>query len=175
MASELTAGHPDTGAYSADDKTAAGEINEVNRPSTNLAINIVIQFLALDNTHKENDGDDTQDRTLWQRMKEVVSLSDTPTAAVANPWGSVAIGTITEIQQLKTHGLFDLFTLAAQGNLTINLTNANFKSFLAGAQAAGVMSTTQETAFLELAKESRAAELGWPPVRHGDVTAARAL
>ena len=145
---ELEAGHPDTGAYNADSQLAADELNAVNRPNT-VSIEEILKFLVLDNVH-QTDGGDTQDRSIWQRMKEVVLLNDTPFEAVSNPWGSTDIGNITEIRQIKTHQLLSFFTLSAQGGLDVDLTNSNFKVYLAGAQTAGCMSTSQETALLAL-------------------------
>jgi len=174
LKAELLAGHPDTGAYNVDDELAAGEINAKNRRNTSLDISEVMKFLVLENTHI-TDGTDTQARSIWQRMKEVVSLATVPSVALSNPWGSTDVGNITEIQQIKTHQLLDLFTLSAQGNLSVNLTDSKFKNYLAGAQAAGCMSTVQETALLDLDKISRAVELGFGLVKTGDIEFARNL
>lgn len=169
------AGHPVTGAFSANAVTAAGEWNAANRSNQSLAIEDVLKFLILDNTYKVDDGSDTQDRSIWQRMKEVVALAETPNAAVANPWGSSSLGNITEIQQIKTHQLLDFFRTSAQGGLPVNLSDSNFKVYLAGAQAAGCMSTTQETALLELSQISYAAENGFPMLNDTHITYARGL
>ena len=176
LAAELTAGHPDTGAYNVDDQLAADELNAKNRTNTALSIQTILKFLILDNVHS-TDGTDTQDRSIWQRMKEVVALAETPSAAVSNPWGSTVIGNVTEIRQIKTHQLLDFFTLSAQGDLTVDLSDSNFKVYLAGAQAAGCMSTSQETALLDLNQISRVVELdlGVPTVTVSHVTYARSL
>ena len=172
---ELTAGHPDTGAYNVDDALAADELNAANRPNNAISMQTILKFLILDNTYKANDGDDTQDRSLWQRIKEVVALAGTPTAGVANPWGSTTLGNVSEIQQIKTHQLYDFFSLSAQGNLPVDLSDSNFKVYLAGAQSAGCMSTTQETALLALEQKSRAQELGFPTITESHVAHARTL
>ena len=174
LKTELLAGHPDTGAYNADDALAAGELNAVNRAVATVAIETILKFLLLENTHK-TDGTDTQDRAIWTRMKDVVALAETPSAAVANPWGSTAIGTVTEIRQIKTHQLLDFFTLSAQGNLPVDLTDSNFVEYLAGAESAGCMSAAQETALKALADnlQSRASELGLGLVKAGHVQEAR--
>ena len=167
-------GDPLTRGYSGmTDLEVATDINLVYRPD-NPSIETILKFLLLENTYK-TDGSDTQDRAIWQRMKEVVALAETPTGAVANPWGSSSLGTTTEIQQIKTHQLVEYFTLAAQGNLSIDLTDSNFTVYLAGAQSAGCMSEAQETALLALGDnlQSRAAELGLPIVREGNVQEAR--
>ena len=169
------AGHPVTGAFSVNAATAANEWNAVNRENTSLGIEVILKFLLLDNTYKVDDGTDTQDRSLWQRMKEVAALAETPTAAVANPWGSSSLGNITEIQQIKTHQLLDFFSLSAQGSLPVNLSDSNFKVYLAGAQAAGCMSTTQETALLALSEISYATENGFPKLNDTHITYARSL
>lgn len=169
------AGHPDTGAFNADTAIAANEWNAVNRTNTALQAAVALKFLLLDNTYKTNDGTDTQDRSIWQRMKEVVALAETPTDAVANPWGSSSLGNITEIRQIKTHQLLDLFRLSAQGNLPIDLTDSNFKVYLAGAQSAGCMSEAQEAAFLVLNEVSYGTERGYGVVNSSQLTYARAL
>ena len=106
-------------------------------------------------------------------------MNTVPDGATANPWGSTAVGIITEIQQLKCHELLDFFTLTVQGGNVgqVDLEDSNFQVFLAGAQGAGVMSTTQETALLALANNSqtRAQELKLGRVFPLNVTEARAL
>lgn len=177
LKAELTT-DPLTRGYSVmSDEEAAIDLNTEYRAVDSIAIEVILKFLLLDNTYKIDDGTDTQDRSLWQRMKEVVALAATPSAAVANPWGSSSLGNITEIQQIKTHQLLDYFTLSAQGNLDVNLTDSNFQAYLAGAQAAGCMSEAQETALLALgnALQSRAVELGFGEVTTGDVNEARSL
>lgn len=169
------AGHPDTGAFDVDPAAAEDEWNLANRTNKSLAIQLILKFLLLDNTYKTDDGTDTQDRAIWQRMKEVVALAVTPIAAVSNPWGSSSLGNITEIQQIKTHQLLELFTLSAQGDLPIDLTDSNFQVYLAGAQSAGCMSTAQETSLLALNKLSYATEKGYPVIDAVDLTIARAL
>lgn len=177
LKAELLAGHPDTGAYNVDDALAAAEINEVNRPNT-VDINEIFKFMAIDEVYS-TDGSDTQDRSLWQRLKEVVSLAVVPTAATANPWGSTAAGNITEIRQLKCHQLFDFLSLAVQGGLgtSVDLKDSNFQIFLNGAENASVMSLAQKNALLALAdnQQSRADELSLGRVNKNAVTQARAL
>lgn len=169
------AGHPVTGAFNADTTLAAAEWNAINRVNTGIPVQEALKFLVLDNTYKIGDGTDTQDRSIWQRMKEVVALAGTPTAAVANPWGSSSLGNITEIRQIKTHQLFDLFTLSAQGDLSIDLTDSNFQVYLAGAQSAGCMSAAQETALLAIGERSYASEKGYSTIEPVDLQTARAL
>lgn len=176
LATELAAGHPDTGAYDADSVLAAAELNAVNRPAPNVTIEEIMKFMILDNTHL-TDGDDTQARPLWVRMLEVVELPvATPIVAIANPWGSTEIGNITEIQYVKTRALKEYFSLFAQGGLNVDLSDSNFKVYLTGAKAAGVMSDAQQTALENLGnnRQSRAQEIGHPFVKPGNVTEARA-
>jgi|SaaInl4_150m_RNA_FD_contig_31_1614622_length_1707_multi_5_in_0_out_0_3 hypothetical protein len=145
------------------------------RPSPNITIQTAMDFLLMENTYKVGDGDDTQDRSIWQRMKEVVGMSTSPSQAIANPWGSISLGNITEIQQVKVHQLHGFFTLSAQGNLPITLTDSNFKVYLAGAESAGCMSAAQKAAFLALADnlQTRWGELGLAP-KLGQIERARA-
>ena len=166
---------PLTRGYSGmTDVQVANDMNTLYRPLDNVSIETIIKFLLMDNTHK-TDGTDTQDRSIWQRMKEVVALSSAPDGAVANPWGSTAVGTITEIQQIKTHQLLDFFTLSAQGDLSVDLADSNFQVYVAGAEASGCMSASQETALLGLGDnlQSRAQELEISKVTVGNVMEAR--
>ena len=152
----------------------ADDMNLINRPD-DVDIADVLKFLMLDNTYKEDDGNDTQDRSIWQRMKEVAAIAIPGTGAVANPWGAVALGTITEIRLIKTQQLVDYFTLTAQGSLTFDISNSNFQVYLAGSQTAGCMSSAQKDALLALAdnRQSRGQELGIGIVREGHVQEAR--
>lgn len=155
------------------DLQVADDMNLLNRPDT-ASIEAVIKFMLMDNTYK-TDGDDTQDRSIWQRMKEVVAMANTPSVSTANPWGSTSIGSITEIRQVKTHQLVEFFTLSAQGNLSVDLTDSNFQVYLAGAEAAGCLSAAQETSLLALSDnlKSRGQELGIGTIRENNVTEAR--
>lgn len=176
LRAELDAGHPDTGAYSANDATATDELNAVNRPGP-VPIEEVLRFLVLDNTHS-TDGDDTQDRAIWTRLKDVEALYEAnQSSAKANPWGSTAIGSITEIRIIKSAQLLAFFTLSAQGGLAVDVTDSNFQVYLAGAEQAGCLSAAQETALLALDddRQSRAVEIGLGNVLTRHVTAARAL
>ena len=169
---------PLTRGYSGmTDLQIADDLNDEYRPVDSVPIERILKFLLLDNTYKIDDGTDMQDRSIWQRMKEVVSLAATPTEALANPWGSASLGNITEIRQIKTHQLYEFFTLSAQGGLAVDLTDSNFKVYLSGAQSAGCMSEAQETAFLALGNDlqSRGHELGIGHVYAFDVTEAKAL
>ncbi len=150
-------------------------LNVVDRPAPSISIEEAIKFLLMDNTYKTDDGDDTQARSIWQRMKELVSMAVLPSVAVANPWGSSSLGNITEIQQVKTHQLLEFFTLSAQGALSVDLSDSNLQGYLQGARLAGCMSAPQEVAFLALMenRQSRASELGLGQVREGHVQKAR--
>ena len=162
-------------AYTGTDVAAAIDLNTKYRPNE-IDIATLLKFLVLDNVHS-TDGNDTQDRAIWQRMLEVRSLAVVPSAAVANPWGSTAIGNVTEIRQVKTHQLVSWIELSAQGNLRINTADSNFQVYVAGAQAAGCMSTAQETALNALSddQQTRGEELGVGRVSETDVNRARAL
>jgi len=157
------------------DAEVVTDMNLTNRAAADVGITDVMDFLLMNNTYKTDDGDDTQARSLWQRMKEIDAMTTTPTVAVANPWSSTSLGNITEIQQIKTKQLVSYITLSAQGNLRIALADTNFQGYLAGAQGAGCMSTAQETALLGLADnlQSRGEELSIGRVREGHVQKAR--
>lgn len=50
LRSELTTGHPDTGAYSGDDTTAAGELNALNRTKPRISVTGSEVLNAIDQT-----------------------------------------------------------------------------------------------------------------------------
>jgi len=156
-----------------DDAAAAADLNTVYRDGdTDIAT--LFNYMLMQETHS-TDGDDTQDRSIWIRLKEVTGLVFATTGAQANPWGSTAIGTITEIQWIKCRQLYEYFVLALQGSLPLSLTDSNFAVYLAGAESAGCMSTAQETAIKALSenKRSRGVELGIGHIKAGHVQEAR--
>ena len=140
-----------------------------------VGIDEILKFLMLDNEHKADDGTDTQDRPIWRRMEEVEALDNIPDGGIANPWGSSTLGNVSEIQQIKVHQLLDYFRVFASGNLAVDVTDTNFRSFVAGARNAGCMSTTQETAFNALAdnKLDWGQSKGHGTLNEGDILAAR--
>ncbi len=172
LSDELAAGHPDTGAYDADDAIAAAQLNALNRDG-DTTIDTLFQFLLLDNTYKTDAGDDTQDRSLWLRIKDVASITPWNTGTQPDPWGGG--GTITEIQGIKCRQLYEFFTLALQGSLPLSLAETNFGVYLAGARACGCMSTDHETALKALSqnRRSRGEERGLGVVKPGHVEEAR--
>lgn len=177
LKTELTTDPLVRGYAAMNNHEATDDLNLFNRPAQ-VTIEVVLKFLNLDNVHS-TDGSDTQDRSLWLRLKDVAALYDPNQAsAVANPWGATTTGVpnITEIRVIKSLELLEHFTLAAQGGLALDLTDSNFAVYLAGAQTAGVMSTTQETALLALADnlETRGREIGFGTVKAGHVAEARA-
>ncbi len=174
LKSEITVDPLARGYSGMSDAAVSVDLKLVNRQGP-VTIQRIIKFLMLDETHK-TDGTDTQNRPIWRRMKEVVSLAVVPNGGVSDPWGSTSIGNISEIQQIKTHQLVDYFTASAQGNLEIDLQDSKFQIYLAGAESAGCMSTTQKNNFLALVnnRQSRAQELGIPS-SEGDIAFARTL
>ncbi len=156
------------------DIQVADDMNLSNRRGL-VGIADMLKFLLLDNVYS-TDGDDTEARSIWQRMKEVVSMAAVPVSpGSANPWGSTSIGNITEIQQIRTHQLLSFFTLSAQGSLVVDIEDSNFQGYLTGAQAAGCMSVSQKNDFLALADnlQSRGEELSLGKIREGHIQKAR--
>ena len=176
LADELTAGHPDTGAYNADDALAAAEINAVNRPNT-VSIDAVLSFLVMEKSFRTNDGTDTFSRSVWARMQDVDALAVTPIASGSSPWGSTSIPNIAIINQVRVKALLAFLELSAQGNLQIDFNNTKFDNYLTGAVAAGCMSQAQSNQLKALSDDlqSRAAEVGLGHVRVGHVQQARVI
>lgn len=77
LQAELLAGHPDTGAYNADDALAAGELNAVNRTIPRTSMNGDEIFAATDNT--EFVGLTEHKRELWVSFtsKDIINAYDT--------------------------------------------------------------------------------------------------
>ena len=63
LQSELLAGHPDTGAYNADDQTAADELNAINRTLPKASMTGDEVFAATDTA--EYNGLTDHDQDLW--------------------------------------------------------------------------------------------------------------
>jgi len=172
LTTELT-DDPLTRGYSGmDDAAAAADLNTAYRDGdTDIAT--LFNYMLLEETHNLAAGDDTQDRAIWLRIKDVAEMTPWNSGTQPDPWGGGS--TITEIRGIKCRELYEYFTLALQGNIPLALTDTNFGVYLAGAQAAGCMSTAQETAIKALSqnKTTRGNELGLGTVREGHVQEAR--
>lgn len=165
LSAELLAGHPDTGAYSPDDATAAAEINAANRPNARAAVDVFEYFLS--RQHRTQQGADATYTTLLGRL---VHAAESPVGS--DPFGRGA-GQELNIQQ--KHGCVSLLEWLRRGDSSVETTDANLR--LGYVNGAGVISTGQRTEIeaLSMNQISRAAELGFGPVDPEDVTLARNL
>lgn len=166
---ELTAGHPVSGAYNADDTLAAAELNALNRPVASPASDF--KNYCLYNLHRENNGDDTTNTNIYGRAVMVAEAS-----AGSNPFGLSPPDSITvgQIAAAKT-----LVAILDSETETILSDDANLDSILTKCQGANVMSPADKTALVALSdnKQSRASEInfGRPKVNATHVATARAL
>jgi len=171
----LAAGHPTTGPYNIDDALAASEGNAKNLEG-DTDVSTLFNYMLMQKTHS-TDGNDGQARSLWIRIKEVAAMEFTETGSQPNPWGSTAIGVITEIQWVKCKTLLEYFTLASQGNLPLSLKDSNFAVFLGGAVSAGCMTEAHKDEIIALSdnKTSHSAIIGVGRWTEGDIQMARAI
>lgn len=73
---ELDAGHPDTGAYSVDDATAAAELNAVNRTVPRGSMNGDEIFAATDNAEYVGLTDHKQQLWVSFTSKDIINAYD---------------------------------------------------------------------------------------------------
>ncbi len=174
LRTEITTDPLGRGYSSMTDLQVAQDMQLVNRSTSTITIAEMLKFLMLDNTYKTDAGDDTQARSIWQRMKEVAALSIPATGSTSDPWNGG--NTITEMQMIRNQQLMNFLTISAQGNLNIDVTDTNFQNYLTGSQGAGCMSLAQKNAFIALVEntQSRGQELKIGKVREGNVQKARA-
>lgn len=71
LRAELDAGHPDTGAYNANDALAADEINDRNRPAAGDVQDMIAYIIA--NTSRTNEGADVVATSLAGRLARVAT------------------------------------------------------------------------------------------------------
>lgn len=167
LKAELLAGHPDTGAYNADDQLAADELNVQNRPVP--APPLAILEFCLTETHRENAGSDTQQTNLYGRVQMVAE-----SVAGGDPFGVNDSLTVGQIAAAKT-----ILRVLQDDGLALSLAMAELDSALTKCQGANCFSTPQKNAIVGLAenKQSRAQELelGRVLINAGHVAYARAI
>lgn len=73
LKTELTAGHPVTGAYNADDQLAADQLNALNRPAS-ASISGMLEYLVK-NRSRTNDGADTVSTSLLGRLRTIAETA----------------------------------------------------------------------------------------------------
>ena len=76
LKAELDAGHPDTGAYDADDTIAAGELNAVNRTIPRTSMNGDEIFGATDNAEFTGLTDHKQQLWVSFTSKDIINAYD---------------------------------------------------------------------------------------------------
>lgn len=166
---ELTAGHPDTGAYNADDALAADQLNALNRPVV-AAAREIRDFLYF-TLHNEGSGDDTNNANIWGRIQMVAEASVNDNVFGVSPADPVQLN---QIAAAKT-----LLQLLAQDDFSTLLAEAGFDSILTKLQGAGALSPGDKNTLQGLAdnKQSRATEInfGRNTVNATHVATARAL
>lgn len=164
---ELLAGHPDTGAYNADNQLAADELNAQNRPVPAPA-GAILDF-CLTETHRENTGSDIQATNLYGRIRMVAE-----TTVGGDPFGVGDAITVGQLAAAKT-----VLRLLDDSGFALSLAMADIDSALTKCQGANCFSPPQKSAIVGLSenRQSRAQELnlGRAIINAGHVAYARSL
>ncbi len=168
LADELTAGHPDTGAYSANDATAASELNAPNRPANNQ-LGEMLKYL-ISKKHRTNQGVDTTYTPILGRIHHI-ARSNTGD----DPFGR-ASGGYSGLDAQHIHACKSFIVLFESQHLSdLDFDDANLPYGFV--EASGAWSTTHTSALKALSQNqrSRAEEIGLGHIDKEDVTIARAL
>lgn len=171
LKAELDAGHPDTGAYSLVDATAADELNAINRPAesgTERMLNYCIK-----NRSRTNNGADTVALPLLGRLHLVAEG-----ALGSDPFGTgVAANQVTREMKSWAKTFLDLLTSPTLGTMDFLDTEVDF-GYVALGPGNGVVWKDPDILALKAFsqnQQSRAQELGFGAVKVADVTLARAI
>jgi len=164
LKAELTAGHPDTGAYNIDDGLAADELNAVNRPSPAPLLD-VLQYIV-ERNHRTQQGTDTTFTTILGRLEHAArsSVGD-------DPFGR---GVGNELTLIQLHACLFFASLFASPQINdIDYGDTNLPT--GQVNGAGVWSSAHATDIEALSQnqQSRATEIGIDAVIENDVTRAR--
>lgn len=166
LKTELTNGHPSTGAYNVDDATAASELNAVNR-ADNGAITKILEYIVVRNHRTQQDTDNTFTTILGRLYHAAES------AVGSDPFGR---GTGNEISMVQVHACKFFVALFESPHIDrIDYSDANLPT--GQVNGAGVWSSAHATAIDALSDNqiSRAEELGFGEVTTGDVSYARSI
>ena len=167
LQAELLAGHPNTGAYNADDALAADELNALNRPVAASAREI--REFCLYTLHNEGSGQDTNNANIYGR---IIMIAE---AAIGDdPFG---VTDALEVQQIAAAKTF-LYMLNSD-DFQVLLADSGFDAILTKLQGANAFSPADKTALQALAdnQTSRGQEVGFGrfPINANHVAFARAL
>ena len=168
LKAELTAGHPDTGAYNVDNQLAANELNMINRPAYG-GVNQMLTYLV---THKNrtNTGNDTTGTALLGRLRHVAESN-----VGTDPFDQQGGYTLTLAQK---HAASCFFHVSMSPNLdTLDFIDTEIDLFYTAIEGAGIWKAADTTVLKGYSQnqQSRANELGLGKVRVGDVEYARSL
>ena len=169
LAAELTAGHPDTGAYNADNSLAAGELNAFNRPAPGDLTGILGYLVK--NRSRTNDGGDTVATSLLGRLKTVAEY-----AVGDNVFGRTGSND-TVTNEVKHAAQMFMALVAAPNVPSVDLTNTEIDAaFTAlgppGSGGCGVWKDPDITALKNLSQnqQSRAMEIATTIQYNGVIT-----
>lgn len=160
----LVAGHPTTGAYSADDATALGEVTALNLPGA-PDVSKVREYCR---------SNEFKGRLILGSLK-IAALSSPGALLPFGGSASVPADLVMSAQHIiGAHILLDVMDATASPP---NLLDSAFDESLQDLVSAGVMGGADKTAIQALSSNqtNHAQQLGIGRVRLGDVTAARAL
>jgi len=163
ISAELATGHPDTGPYSSDDRTAADQMNEINRPSEGTTQEILKYFLQ--NTHKSDEGTDTRTAYLYGRLALMARSKEGE-----DPYKR---GLPVTIEQISSAINIDRAMLS--GESAVNFSSSVLDDVLINLRQAATISPQQRNEIMALQNntQSRGNEIGVGRVRTGDIERAR--
>ena len=141
LAAELTAGHPVTGAYNADDALAAAELNALNIDN-NAPVSAMFEYV-INKNHRTNNGTDTQYTPIIGRLRHVAESS-----VGDDPFGTGSSLSLIQIHAAKAFvALFD----------TSHVSSVPFESGsglpLGTLNGAGIISTAHQSAIEALSED----------------------
>ena len=168
---ELLSGHPVTGAYNANNKLAADELNALNRDAPGGVLGMLEYVLK--NRSRTNAGTDLTPTAIVGRLQSVAE----GTVGV-DPFGAGQNLTMEHIHAAK---MFMLLLRSDPQTTTFDFVNAEVSTMMdilgGGSGNARVWKSGDIDALKGLSqnKQSRASELGWRKIQEGDVEYARTL
>jgi len=162
LAAGLTAGHPVTGAYNADDALAAGEAMALNIPTTGPADAEAARTYAIE--------------TRWRTDNVLGRIQRIAKATVNDllPFGASGAD-VTMTQDMITSA--NVVLTAIEASIAADLTTTAMDDALQDLVAAGGIGEGDKTALQALSSgaTNHATQMGVGRVRPNDVTQARAL
>lgn len=177
LAAELTAGHPETGAYSVTDSVAAAELNALNRDKP-VSMQAIFEYLLTTRAHTNQGTDTAASNGTPSTILGRLILAAEQTSVPADPFGAgdtPATKTLNSRELHSAKAFLEMVRRGLAGN--VNFVDTEQGDILSDLVNGGIMNTANKDAIVALSqnKQSRAQELGFGEVTVGDVSYARSL